>query len=280
MSLEKDITAVKALVEQEQDIFKPASTQNLAQRHDQEALVLAREEAAEKRAHAARIAEFGPKFGYIVDLASGVRRLDKEYVDVSEAEYLGHYGAQENNGHPGKISFNIKIYDQSIPDDVQEKLEKYNMLDSAYEMLQDEMGRYATDFFDELLPQYPFLEKWYGEGRSGGWVVFEISDVAEASDCEDLLQTFETVEIAIDHTDSWNDRDFLFAYKQLTRYQKSLNKRMSDLDAIERKIEKGKRTITKWLSSKEYWEQHFEYHKDDIAEQDAEMAEEEKGAII
>ena len=105
-------------------------------------------------------------------------------------------------------------------------------------------------------------------------MVLDIDDVNGYSDIQDLLYYFESTETALAETSLWKGKDFLYAYKQLSGYKQSLTKRIRDLQAIDRKVEKGKKDVVKWLESKEYWDSHFENHKDDMAEKDAEQMRE------
>jgi hypothetical protein len=279
MSLEKDITIIKELVEAN-PVFKAASPANLnkrqeymeieqAKERERLAIERAKEEKRLARERADRFKELGPKLYNIMQLMPTVKSLDDEYIELSDSEFKGNYGKIGEYDHPTQVSFNIKIYGQSIPDDVRDKLEKYGLENSAYEIMNEDMSLYATDFFDNLQSQYSFISNWYQEGRSSGWVVFEIDDVAGTDDAQQLMYYFQDADTAVRNTEDWNDNDFEAAYIQLKSYAVNLKKRISNLEKIEKKILKGKRDLIAWQSSKEYWDTFFSNYEDDIAEQDA-----------
>lgn len=280
MSLEADITIIKQLLEAVPagPVFKAASPSNLAKRSEYRAIEQAKEEEAKKREFAQRIASLGPKFSNIKELATSVEEINKRYIDLCDQEFRGNYGSIGDYDHATKVSFNIKVYGNSIPSDVLEKLQKYDLEETAYERMQEDMVRTAEDFFNELKTDYLFINSWYGEGRSGGWVVFEIDDVDGASDAEDLLYNFtQSSEIEeMEYVENWPDVAFRSAYSQLAKYGKALEQRIRQLYAIENKIEKGKRDVIKWQSSKEYWDDFLSDHSEDMAEKDEEITSEVK----
>lgn len=273
MSLEKDITAVKSLMEA--DIFKAPTAQNLANRK-------AHMDAESLKQNAERLAKAGPKFTKLMEFVAQAKSIDDQYIRLCEKEFLGHYGRQGDNDHPIKISFSIKIYGQDIPDDVREKLNKYGsiFMEDAYSTMQEDMQSSLIDFVDGpegLMNRYKFITEWSQEGRSGGWLVLGIEAVYDSYEVMGLVYNeFDNIGLALDTVESYYDDvrgnifDYAFNIRNLASYIRAVTKRMKDLTAIEARIEKGKRGIVRWFASKDYWDNFFERYSDEMQEKDEE----------
>lgn len=267
MSLEKDITAVKSLMEA--DIFKAPTPQNLANRK-------AHQEAESLKQNAERLAKAGPKFTKLMEFAAQAKDADDQYIRLCENEFLGNYGRRGDNDRPTKISFSIKIYGQGIPDDVREKLDKYGsiFMEDAYSTMQEDMQSSLIDFMDGpegLMNRYKFITGWSQEGRSGGWLVLEIEDVNDSYDINNLLDSeFYTSENALDTVEEYESFEYTHYIKKFADYIRAVTRRMKDLTSIEARIEKGKRGIVRWFASKDYWDNFFERYSDEMQEKDEE----------
>jgi len=261
MSLERDITAIKTLLEAT-PVFKAAGPEDM----DRRAGVT---RAAEDKARQERIAIAGPQLRKLMELARLARAADDEYIRASENDFIGNYGKQNDEQHPIKVSFSIKVYNWRMPEGVEDKLRDAGYLDSAYETTNEDMAGALTDFVEDLQAKYKFINGWSQEGRSGGWLVLDIDDVDNSYDASRLTGDFESMEYALDETEGWLPQDFKYAEQTFIDYRKALATRLHCLTAIEASIEKGKRDLEKWFSSTDYWDSYFE--RNEIADKRSEV---------
>lgn len=116
--------------------------------------------------------------------------------------------------------FNIKLRRIDIPDEVRKRLPERVINQYVDDLAQSDIEA----FMDGLKHDYPWIEGWRQEGRSGGWltIVPEAGAMDEYGRIEDL------------------------------RYAK---KRLSDLEEIEEQVKSAKKAHVADLESKAWWDE-------------------------
>lgn len=78
------------------------------------------------------------------------------------SKYLSRHSAGQE-----AYEFNIKIQKINIPKEIRESVSEDDT-ESVYDI---ESKSRLVDFAEGLLNEFPWIHKWYQEGRSGGWLV-------------------------------------------------------------------------------------------------------------
>lgn len=157
--------------------------------------------------------------------------------DMEEALSGGH-------GDEGSFDIDIKMRSLSLPSELSDFFggEYPESFDHLY---WEEIQLQLSNFMDELETKYP-IEKWYQEGRSGGWLVIYIDK--PTIDDEDWITAAENI-----FSDLPSKRDLLEIDRGLTGTIKSLNKTLMNIDKIENEVIRSRRSLEKMMSTKEYW---------------------------
>ena len=240
MSLYTDATILKKLFE-DNNLFKPASEDDQKEREE------------------AHIASLGPKFAELTKTCKETTDIEENYIDQFEQGFVGNYGSVGDSYNPRKASFNIKVNNFKIPYDVQEKLEKNNLENIAYEQIYSRLPDQLEWFVKDLMTQYPFIDEWSQEGRSGGHLVLELASVRLNGEARDILDEYDHDNLE-DYMGDSRPQDYDYTIKTLKDYQINLSKRIQDLTDIETKIEATKKDIVKEYSSPEYWKEFLTDH--------------------
>jgi hypothetical protein len=223
-----------------EELFAPATDKDLAKR---------RKQYWGKR---------GPMIKKIQDLIPKIKDLEDEYRDES-ASWMGHYSETDSGGEPSKISFDIKMGAISIPDKVRKAVEDSGQDQAFEEEYQLIVGDTLTSFIKDVEMEYDFIKEVFQEGRSGGWLVFEIESVPFTEDAGNIMYDFGEMKVTEDDP---SPTDLDSYYQILTNYHNALDKRIQDLYALEKELNEGKYNLEKWLENIEAWESFLEYIKE------------------
>ena len=239
---------------EDNNLFKPSSNDDK----------VAREEA--------HILSLGPKFSELTKTCKETTKIERKYIDQLEQGFVGNYGSIGDGYHPRKASFNIKVNNFKIPYDVQEKLEKNNLENVAYAQIYSSLPDQLEWFVEDLMTQYPFIDRWSQEGRSGGHLVLELASVRLNGEARDILDAYDHNELE-DYMDISTPQDYDYTIKTLKEYQENLAKRIQDLTDIETKIEATKKNIVNSFSDPEYWKEFLTDHGISLEDNDQETEE-------
>ena len=229
------------VVNEDNQLFKPASNDDQKEREE------------------AHIASLGPKFAELTKTCKETTDIEENYIEQFEQGFVGNYGSIGDSYNPRKASFNIKVNNFKIPYDVQEKLEKNNLENIAYEQIYSRLPDQLEWFVEDLMTQYPFIDEWSQEGRSGGHLVLELASVRLNGEARDILDAYDHNDLE-DYMGDSRPQDYDYTIKTLKDYQINLSKRIQDLTDIETKIEATKKDIVKEYSSPEYWKEFLTDH--------------------
>jgi hypothetical protein len=198
------------------------------------------------------IKALGPKFKQLQDLVPEIRRLEEDYKSYAEQ---GHYSKAEYNDFPTHVSFNIKLSGGGMPEKARKFIEKHGLEDRSDSYYWYEVNNQLSLFGDDLVNTYDFIEKWYQEGRSGGWLVLELSPLEYQNYAEEIMELIiDPTSADVNHLEHELDN----GHSLLTKYIKELRKRVIGLGKIENSIAKGVRDVEKHIESEEFWNQFIE----------------------
>lgn len=253
----QDITEIQKLIEK--DVFLAADQKELDKRRkDYEEIQRKEDERIQKEREAEIEAlSLTPQYKKIKELIPIVQKLWDEYTD-DQADWIGNYSKFDGYDAPTHLSFNIKIYDVNLPDGVQDKIDELNLQDASNSEFDHFMTDSAEFFIEELKEAYDFIGEVYGEGRSGGWLVVEVTTI-NPEDMDAVFEAFD--QHSPDDEDWFTKKGMQDAYSILKNMKRDLEKRIKAYYEIEKKVELGKKDVTKTLSSKEFWDNFFEAHE-------------------
>lgn len=255
------VESVRAVAEA--DIFKAATQPELDKRKAEYEVIQRKEQERIQKEREEEIAALGlsPQYQKIKALAPVVQDLLKEYQD-DQADWIGNY-SDFSYDNPVKLSFNIKIYGISIPDWARDKLGQMNLEDTSEDYFQQYMADQLESFAEGLQEEYDFIEDWFQEGRSGGWLILKVDPVVN----DDLLTVLEIFsETPVEDEDWFTPQGLKDAYNILKESKKALDNRIRAYQQIANKVEKGRKAVKEYASSDEYWKEFFSAYDKEPAE--------------
>jgi hypothetical protein len=116
-------------------------------------------------------------------------------------------------------------------------------------------------FFVEWLQEdFPFIEDYYQEGRSGGWLLLKLDSL------DGLIEDIEFTEKDYINL-NLNPGEIRPAIKLIKDSTRSIENRIRDIYKIAKRVEKSKTSLAKEMSSPEYWDRFFEIYADEAEEE-------------
>ena len=296
MSLEKDISSIRKLMEQG-ELFRAADTEQLANREEVTRL-------AKEKEKAEMMKQLGPLFQKLIaDVQTG-RALLKDYEKTLE-QHRYHYSHNDSRleyhagNYPDRVSYRIKVSawpSQKFVDEMESYgisneiindyvWEQYNWSLSDFvgserrEVKDKTTGHWKTEYMATgggLMADYPdLIDEWYQTGSQGGYLALVLTDLG--------FEDFESIEYAIEHNEYTQPRGYqsfngINTIKEdlafVKKFNRALVKRMIQLGSIENKVRKGVKSLEKYIESTDFENDFRENNADRIADAKAEMAEE------
>jgi len=217
-----------------EDIFKPASTADLENRN---AEYYKTPDAIElKRA---------------LDVAD---EAIKHYDWIFEDEFSAGHARDSKN----MVEFNIKMSSVNVPDEVLDKAEKLGVREQLDQYFWEELPDQLKFFVEWLQEDFPFIEDYYQEGRMGGWLLLKLAPPVNyyEDDLNGIRQDFENLNMDV--------RDIKPAIREVKNTTKQLEKRIKEIYRIARRVENGRKSLSKEMSSPKYWERFFENYAEAV----------------
>jgi hypothetical protein len=218
------------------DIFKPASTQDLE----------------------TRTAEYykTPEAINLKQALDTANEAIKQYQNIFEEEFSAGHARDSKN----MVEFSIKMHRIDIPQDVLDKAEKLGVTDQLDHYFWEELPDQLKFFVEWLQEDFPFIEDYYQEGRSGGWLLLKLSSL------DGLIEDIEFTEKDYINL-NLNPGEIRPAIKLIKDSTRSIENRIRDIYKIAKRVEKSKTSLAKEMSSPEYWDRFFEIYADEAEEE-------------